>query len=99
MFVTRQVVMIVPAAPFRDSTFKSVVSSPQRGTEAELAVPPPDPVAEAWGFCFCPVGTGPASFGPPPHPARSATITMAAASALVMAAILGALRNPAGPRR
>jgi hypothetical protein len=93
------VVEIVPAAPFRESTFTSVVSSPQRGIEADVAVPPPDAVTEEWDFCFGPVGTGPASLGPPPQPATSATITMAAASALVMGAILGALRNPAGPRR
>src|SRR5213592_3332449 len=104
VFVTRQVVMIVPAAPSCESTLTAAVVSLQSGSEAiDVLVDPLEVDAEAppWPVVMdcCepwPVGTGPASWAPfPPHPAATATTSAAPAKRiLVMGSIVRAVRNP-----
>lgn len=105
MFVTRQMVLIVPAAPCCDSISTVAVLSRQRGVlDFDVLVDSPEtdvePVEVDCGGP-CPVGTGPASFAPlPPHPpATRTTVVAAARRVLVMRPIVRAVRNPVRPPR
>src|SRR5919108_2415549 len=82
VFVTRQTVLIVPAAPCREATATAAVRSSQRASEevdavgaASVSVAPVASAVEPAGT----LGTGPASWAlPPPQPATSKASTTAA---------------------
>lgn len=115
VLVTRQIVLIVPAAPSCETAETLAVFWLQSGVdepELELvepvedeadveAVPPPVEV-DSWEPG--PVGTGPASLAPlPPHPAATATAAttrmVKANEVLVMASIVRLVRNSSSLRR
>jgi len=70
--------MIVPAAPFWESTLTTAALSLQRGVEIVVVVVdcPPSPVDVDEEGDVSPVGTGPASLGPLSHAARDAAMMM-----------------------
>jgi hypothetical protein len=108
VFLTRQTVLIVPAAPSCVAILTAAVRSAQSGgagvdeTVEVVWFVVVDCVSwpvEVEGWDPCPLGTGPASWAPPLlHPAARAVTAMAAKRSLVMGSIVRWRRNPLGPR-
>jgi hypothetical protein len=107
VFLTRQTVLIVPAAPSRDATATAAVWSAQRAIVVvdvvEVLVVVAVVVAsvgwpvEVGGLEAVPVGTGPASCAPPPpQPATTNARARVEVSALIMLWSVPRARNSAG---
>jgi hypothetical protein len=107
-FVTRQTVLIVPAAPSRETTLTLAVRPRQRAIVGVDDVEDPDvagvtlvsPVDWVAVVVCCEdgaLGTVPASFAPPPQPAAANTMARKEISALVMQRIVLRMRNFASP--